>query len=104
MIPGEFDYYSPRSLQEAVGLLQQHGYGAKIVAGGQSLIPAMRFRLALPEVLIDINTIDGLEYIREDDGHLMIGALTREADLEESALVQQKYHLLADAARVIADP
>lgn len=104
MIPGEFDYHSPRSLQEAVGLLQQHGDGAKIVAGGQSLIPAMRFRLALPEVLIDINTIDGLEYIREDDGHLMIGALTREADLEESAVVQQKYHLLADAARVIADP
>ncbi len=104
MIPGEFDYHSPRTLQEAVGLLQQHGDGAKIVAGGQSLIPAMRFRLALPEVLIDINTIDGLEYIREDDGHLMIGALTREADLEESALVQQKYHLLADAARVIADP
>ncbi len=104
MIPGEFDYHSPRTLQEAVGLLQQHGDGAKIVAGGQSLIPAMRFRLALPEVLIDINTIDGLEYIREDDGHLMIGALTRESDLEESALVQQKYHLLADVARVIADP
>lgn len=104
MIPGEFDYHSPRTLQEAVGLLQQHGYGAKIVAGGQSLIPAMRFRLALPEVLIDINTIDGLEYIREDDGHLLIGAMTREADLEESAIVQRKYHLLADAARVIADP
>jgi carbon-monoxide dehydrogenase medium subunit len=104
MIPGEFDYYAPRTLSEAVGLLQQLGAGAKIVAGGQSLIPAMRFRLALPERLIDINTIDGLEYIREDDGHLMIGALTREADLEESALVQGKYHLLADAARVIADP
>ncbi len=104
MIPGEFDYYAPRTLPEAVGLLQQHGYGAKIVAGGQSLIPAMRFRLALPEVLIDINAIDGLEYIREDDGHLTIGAMTREADLEESALVQGKYHLLADAARVIADP
>ncbi len=104
MIPGEFDYYSPRTLQEAVGLLEQHGYDAKIIAGGQSLIPAMRFRLALPEVLIDINTIEGLEYIREDDGHLLIGALTRESDLEESALVQGKYHLLADAARVIADP
>ncbi|MBX3059521.1 MAG: xanthine dehydrogenase family protein subunit M [Anaerolineae bacterium] len=104
MIPGEFDYYSPRTLQEAVGLLEQHGYDAKIIAGGQSLIPAMRFRLALPEVLIDINTIEGLEYIREDDGHLLIGAMTREADLEESAVVQQKYHLLADAARVIADP
>lgn len=104
MIPGEFDYYSPHTLPEAISLLEQHGYDAKIIAGGQSLIPAMRFRLALPEVLIDINTIEGLEYIREDDGHLMIGALTREADLEESTVVQQKYTLLADAARVIADP
>jgi aerobic carbon-monoxide dehydrogenase medium subunit len=104
MIPGEFDYYSPRTLPEAVSLLQQHGYDAKIIAGGQSLIPAMRCRLALPEVLIDINSIEGLEYIREDNGHLAIGAMTRESDLEESALVQQKYALLADAARVIADP
>lgn len=104
MIPGEFDYHSPHSLQEAVALLQQHGDDAKVLAGGQSLIPAMRFRLALPEVLIDINSIDGLEYVREDNGHLAIGAMTREVALEESALVQQKYHLLADAARVIADP
>lgn len=104
MIPGEFDYYSPRTLPEAVSLLEQHGYDAKIIAGGQSLIPAMRFRLALPEVLIDINGVEGLEYIREDNGHLAIGAMTRESDLEESALVQGKYSLLADAARVIADP
>lgn len=104
MIPGEFDYHSPQSLQEAVTLLQQHGDDAKVLAGGQSLIPAMRFRLALPEVLIDINGIEGLEYVREDNGHLAIGAMTREVALEESAVVQQKYHLLADAARVIADP
>jgi aerobic carbon-monoxide dehydrogenase medium subunit len=104
MIPGTFDYYSPGSLNEAVGLLQEHGYDAKILAGGQSLIPAMRFRLALPGVLIDINQIDGLEYVREDDGHLLIGAMTREVALEESAVVQERYHLLADAARVIADP
>jgi aerobic carbon-monoxide dehydrogenase medium subunit len=104
MIPGAFDYYSPGSLNEAVGLLQEHGYDAKILAGGQSLIPAMRFRLALPGVLIDINQIDGLEYVREDDGHLLIGAMTREVALEESAVVQERYHLLADAARVIADP
>ena len=104
MIPGEFDYHSPQSLQEAVSLLQQHGDDAKLLAGGQSLIPAMRFRLALPEVLIDINSIAGLEYVREDNGHLAIGAMTREVELEESALVQQKFPLLADAARVIADP
>ncbi len=104
MIPGEFDYHSPHSLQEAVALLQQHGDDAKLLAGGQSLIPAMRFRLALPEVLIDINSIEGLEYVREDNGHLAIGAMTREVDLEESAVVQEKFPLLADAARVIADP
>jgi aerobic carbon-monoxide dehydrogenase medium subunit len=104
MIPGAFDYYSPGSLNEAVGMLQEHGYDAKILAGGQSLIPAMRFRLALPGVLIDINQIDGLEYVREEDGRLLIGAMTREVALEESAVIQERYHLLADAARVIADP
>jgi carbon-monoxide dehydrogenase medium subunit len=104
MIPGEFDYYAPSSLQEAVGLLQKHGFDAKLIAGGQSLIPAMRFRLSLPEVLIDINGLTDLEYVREDNGHLAIGAMTRESDLEESTLVQDKYPLLADAARVIADP
>ncbi|MDX1522622.1 MAG: xanthine dehydrogenase family protein subunit M [Anaerolineae bacterium] len=104
MIPGEFNYHSPASLNEAVGLLNDHGDDAKILAGGQSLIPAMRFRLAAPEVLIDINGIKELEYIREENGHLVIGALAREADLEASAVVQQKYALLADTAKVIADP
>jgi len=104
MIPGEFDYYSPSTLQEAIALLQRHGDDAKLLAGGQSLIPAMRFRLALPEVLIDINNIADLEYVRESNGHLAIGAMTRETDLEESDLIQQKYDLLADVAPVIADP
>ena len=104
MIPGEFDYYSPRNLPEAVALMQEHGDNAKLLAGGQSLIPAMRFRLSLPAVIIDLNSIDGLEYVREDDGHLAIGALTREVMLEESLLVREKFHLLADAAGVIADP
>lgn len=104
MIPGEFNYFSPSTVQEAVALLDEHGYDAKILAGGQSLIPAMRFRLALPEVLIDINGIGGLDYLRESNGHLAIGAMTRESSLEASALVQSKYRLLADAARVIADP
>ena len=74
MIPAKFDYYAPTTLSEAISLLDQHGYDAKIIAGGQSLIPAMRFRLAQPAVLIDINRIDGLEYIREEDGYLAIGA------------------------------
>lgn len=104
MIPGEFDYFAPGSLPEAVALLQEYGYDAKILAGGQSLIPAMRFRLALPQVLIDINGLTGLEYVRESNGRLLIGAMTREVALEDSAVVQARYPLLADAARVIADP
>jgi len=104
MIPGEFDYYSPTSLDEAIALLGEHGDDAKILAGGQSLIPAMRFRLAAPEVLIDLNQVEGLSYIKEVNGHLAIGALTREADVDESQVVKQKYPLLADTARVIADP
>jgi carbon-monoxide dehydrogenase medium subunit len=104
MIPGEFDYYAPSTVQEALSLLAEHGDGAKLLAGGQSLIPAMRFRLALPEVLIDLNNIDGLGYVREENGHLAIGAMTRESALEESAVVQNSYSLLADAANTIADP
>jgi carbon-monoxide dehydrogenase medium subunit len=104
LIPGAFDYHSPATLDEAVALLDKLGEDAKILAGGHSLIPAMRFRLALPAALIDINRIADLEYIREDDGALAIGGLTREAAVEESAVVQSSYPLLADTARVIADP
>ena len=104
MIPGKFDYFAPTSLDEAVSLLAEHGDDAKILAGGQSLIPAMRYRLALPEKLIDINNIDGMRYIREDNGHLAIGAMTREVALEDSEVIQTRYPLLADAAEVIADP
>ncbi len=104
MIPAKFEYFAPSTLKDALSLLSEHGSSAKILAGGQSLIPAMRFRLAQPEILIDINRIEGLEYIREDNGHLAIGALTREAALDKSELVRQKYPLLADTCRVIADP
>jgi carbon-monoxide dehydrogenase medium subunit len=104
MIPGEFTYFSPTSLNEAIALLGEHGDSAKLLAGGQSLIPAMRFRLATPEVLIDLNRVEGLSYLKEVNGHLAIGALTREADIDESPLVKQKYPLLADTAKVIADP
>jgi carbon-monoxide dehydrogenase medium subunit len=104
MIPGKFEYFAPTTLEDAIGLLNQYGSEAKILAGGQSLIPAMRFRLANPEVLVDINRIGGLDYIHEDNGHLAIGALTREAEVDKSELVRQKYPLLADTARVIADP
>lgn len=104
MIPGEFEYFAPPTVEEAVQLLAEHGFDAKILAGGQSLIPAMRFRLAVPGVLIDLNGIDSMGYLREDNGHLAIGSMSRESSLEDSELVQTKYHLLADAAKVIADP
>jgi aerobic carbon-monoxide dehydrogenase medium subunit len=104
MIPAKFDYFAPATLEDAVALLTEHGADAKILAGGQSLIPAMRFRLATPPILIDINRIDELDYIRETDGHLAVGALTRESELDKLDLVRQKYPLLADTAKVIADP
>lgn len=104
MIPGDFDYHAPTSVDEAVGLLERLGAGAKVLAGGHSLVPAMRFRLALPGALVDINRIQGLSYVREEDGELRIGAMTREAEIEEAPVVASRYPLLADASRVIADP
>jgi len=103
MIPPPFEYEAPKTIQEAVGLLTQHG-DAKVLAGGQSLIPMMRFRLASPALLVDINRIDGLEYIREEDGWLKIGALTHEADLDRSPIVRSRYRLLSDTCHMIADP
>ena len=103
MIPPSFDYVVPKTLPEAVALLGQHA-DAKVLAGGHSLIPLMRFRLASPAVLVDINRIDGLSYVREEDGWLKIGAMTREAELERSALITEKYPLLADSTRMVADP
>src|SRR5215211_4430828 len=104
MIPGAFDYLAPKSVQETIALLAEHGDDAKVLAGGQSLIPAMRFRLASPVLLLDINNLAELEYVREENGHLAIGALAREVMLEESAALARAYPMLADAARVIADP
>lgn len=104
MIPAPFDYHAPKSLDEAIALLGQNAGNAKVLAGGQSLIPAMRFRLAAPEVLVDINGIGQLEAVREQDGYLAIGALTRETTLEESPLIAEKYPLLFDTAKVVADP
>ena len=103
MIPPTFDYIAPQTLSEAVALLGQNEH-AKILAGGQSLIPMMRFRLASPAVLVDINRIDGLSYISEENGWLKIGAMTRESTIDQSPIVHEKYPLLADTARVIADP
>jgi carbon-monoxide dehydrogenase medium subunit len=104
MIPAGFEYLSPRTIAEAVGLLKTHGSDAKPLAGGHSLIPLMKLRLAAPRYLIDLNRIQGLAYVRETDGALRIGAMTRHGDLETSELIHRRYPLLADAARVIADP
>ena len=104
MIPGAFEYHAPRSLGEATALLAKWGDDAKILSGGQSLIPLMKLRLAAPHHLVDINGLPGLAYVREDGGALRIGGLTREADLEESDVVKSRYPLLFDTCRVIADP
>lgn len=104
MIPADFEYHAPTSVEDALSLLDRLGDDAKVLAGGHSLIPAMRFRLAQPAHLVDINRIGGLAYLREEEDGLRIGALTRESELEHSPLVQQRYPLLADASRVIADP
>jgi carbon-monoxide dehydrogenase medium subunit len=103
MIPPSFDYIAPRTVSEAVAILGQNP-DARILAGGQSLIPMMRFRLAEPKVLVDLNKVDGLAYIREDGGWLKIGAMTRETAVDSSELVRAKYPLLADTAHVVADP
>src|SRR5215470_16154449 len=104
MIPPSFEYLRPNTIPEAVKLLEQHGDGAKILSGGQSLIPMMKLRLARPAYLIDINRIKGLSYVREEGGFLKIGALTREAELEATPLIQSKYPIILDTTHVIADP
>jgi len=104
LIPASFDYFVAKSVPEAVALLEQHGDEAKILAGGHSLIPMMRFRLANPSILIDINCIPDLEYLQETDGELRIGALTREVALETSSLIRDRYPILFDTSIVIADP
>ena len=104
MIPPPFEYLNPNQLSEAISLLQKHGEDAKILAGGHSLIPAMKLRFALPEYLIDISGIEGMDYLREEGGQLRIGAMTRESSLEESELISEKYPLLLDTVKMIADP
>ena len=105
MIPPAFEYLRPNTLPEAIAFLEQYEIDdAKILSGGQSLIPMMKLRLARPGYLVDINRIADLSYIKEENGYLKIGGLTREADLENSALIRSKYPIIFDTARAIADP
>jgi aerobic carbon-monoxide dehydrogenase medium subunit len=104
-VPAQFEYEVAGSVDEAIGLLQRYGPESRLLAGGHSLIPMMKLRLAFPEVLIDIHELDGdLRYVREEDGALRVGALARHRDLLESPVVQERYTLLADAEKFIADP
>ena len=104
MIPSRFDYFAPETLEQAISLLGEHGPDAKVLAGGQSLIPLMKLQLAAPGCLVDINRIPGLDEISEGDGFLRIGSLTREADLDSSEMVRAGYPILCDTTAVIADP
>src|SRR5690349_11911516 len=104
MKPAPFEYHAPDSLDEALSLLQSHGSDAKILAGGQSLVPAMNFRVVQPAVLIDLNRVPMLGYIREDGDHIRIGAMTRERQLEFDASIAQRTPLLHEAAPHIAHP
>jgi carbon-monoxide dehydrogenase medium subunit len=104
VIPPPFDYHAPRTLPEAIALLAKHRDEAKVLSGGQSLLPMLKLRLGRPAVLVDIGHIPDLEYVQERGGFLEIGGRTREAVIERSELVAARYAILADTAAVIADP
>jgi aerobic carbon-monoxide dehydrogenase medium subunit len=105
MYPSRFRYEAPRSLAEAIGLLHDGGDEAKVLAGGQSLVPLMKLRFASPQLVVDINNVPGLDYHRADpDGTLRIGALCRHVDLERSELLKTTQPTMASAAPLIADP
>ncbi len=104
MIPAAFDYERAESVEHAVQLLGQHGEDAKLIAGGHSLLPLMRLRLARPSVLVDIDRLSDLEYIREDGDAIEIGALTRMCDIAASDVVRQHNPLVAAAAGEVGDP
>jgi carbon-monoxide dehydrogenase medium subunit len=105
MYPSRFRYEAPRSLPEAIALLREAGDDAKVMAGGQSLVPLMKLRFASPSLIVDINNLPGLGYHRQDpDGTLRVGALCRHAELEHSALLRDSQPTMAAAAPLIADP
>jgi carbon-monoxide dehydrogenase medium subunit len=104
MYPSAFDYKVPATLDETLTTLAEVGDEGRVLAGGQSLIPMMKLRLASPEVLVDINELPGLDFIEEVNGHIRIGALVRHNDIVNSDIVTQSNHTMAAAAPWIADP
>jgi carbon-monoxide dehydrogenase medium subunit len=103
-VPAPFEYERATSVDHALALLERHGPEARLVAGGHSLLPMMKLRLARPDALIDINHLRDLDYIRLDGDHIAIGALTRHAAILASPVLAEHYRIFADAERVIADP
>jgi aerobic carbon-monoxide dehydrogenase medium subunit len=99
--PSRFDYHAPATVEEAIALLTRYGGEAKLLAGGQSLMPLMNFRLARPAALIDLNAIESLAYIREADGQIRFGAMTRQRTIEFSPVVQRRLPLLAEATALV---
>jgi carbon-monoxide dehydrogenase medium subunit len=105
VIPAAFEYVRAHSADEAAAALQRHGGEARVLAGGQSLIPAMRFRLARPAVLVDINAASDLRYLRIDGGVLAVGAIARDRDIERAPwIADRRWTLIHDVSRVVADP
>ena len=105
MYPNRFDYESPKSVEEAIAILDRSGGEAKVLSGGQSLIPMLKLRFAAPAMIVDINNIPGLDYHHVDDeGNLHIGALCRHVDLEESTTLADTHPTLAAAAELVSDP
>lgn len=101
MKPSAFEYFRPTSIDEAVGLLERYDFEAKVVAGGQSLVPLMNFRLAAPAYLVDTNGISDLSYIRRTDGVIALGAMARQSEIEDSPVVAESCPLLHEATKLI---
>jgi aerobic carbon-monoxide dehydrogenase medium subunit len=103
MIPAQFEYVAPKTLEDALRLVERHGDEAKILAGGHSLLPLMKLRLAQPRYVIDIGRLRNMSYVREEDGHIAIGALTTHSEIESSTLLRSQCPLLPETAAVIGD-
>src|SRR5216683_5380628 len=104
MFPAAFDYRSPSTLEEALGVLAERGDDAKVMAGGQSLIPLLKLRFSQPQLILDIGRLPGMAEIKREDGHIRIGALVRHVDVERSSELAKHLPLMVEAVHWIADP